>query len=125
MELRSPIWTAVVLALSGAACERRASDPPEIFQTWRATAPKDDAYDTRCNDARRRLAEPLGQAIGGFSRQHVIELLGQPDERSHSEAEIFGADNLNYSLGFCDGDYRQYVVSFRSGRVVGAREVPY
>lgn len=117
-------FPVLVLALLAGACEAASPSLAEMSRIWRATAPRDDSYDTRCNDERRRLTEPLGRAIVGRSRAEVVALLGSPDEAPHPEAEWFGADNLNYSLGFCDDRYPAFVVSFQAGRVREAREVP-
>lgn len=121
---RRLLLLVTALTLLGAACGRAAPSVQEMSRIWRATAPKDDSYGTRCNDERRRLGESLGQALVGLSRGQVIALLGEPDQAPHPEATEFGPDNLNYSLGWCDSSYPAFVVSFRAGRVREARQVP-
>ena len=114
--LRRPGLLLVVLALV-AGCTRADPKLDEISKTWRSTAPVDDSYDARCNDARMAVSRALGKALqAGLSREVVISLLGRPDLPPHIDVEHFGPDNLNYSLGFCHGDYASFVVMFRRGR---------
>lgn len=121
---------ALLCALFGlAACIRADPGLDEISRIWRSTAPVDDSYDTRCNDARIAVAQPLATILQrGLSREEVIRLLGEPDLPSHTDTERFGTDNLNYSLGFCHGDnassvgdHASFVVTFRDGRSREAR----
>lgn len=100
-----------------AACTRPDPGLDEISRTWRSTAPVDDTYDMDCNDARMAVAEPLGKRLqAGLSREEVIRLLGEPDSPPHIDVDHFGPDNLNYSMGFCRGDYASFVVMFKRGR---------
>jgi hypothetical protein len=114
------------LTLPGTACGRAAASVSEMSRIWREAAARDDTDDARCNDERRRLTRPLGEALRGRSREEATKLLGEPDLQPHTDIERFKPNNLQYSLGFCSdaylGDYLSFVVAFDSGRVVWAGE---
>lgn len=124
MPARCRPLSLLALVLSAPACRPAAPSAADMARIWRATAPRDDSADSRCNDARRRLAGPLGEVLRGRSRDEVIRLLGEPDEPPHPDRDAFGRDNLDYALGWCDGSFASLVVSFRGRQVTEARQVP-
>lgn len=105
-------------------CGRTEPGLQEISEIWRSTAPVDDAYDAKCNRRRVAILKPLERAMRlGLHRQHVVRILGEPDLSPHLDVRMFGADNLQYSLGFCDGEYESVVVVFHDERSIDARVV--
>jgi hypothetical protein len=116
--LALPLFVAAGLA----ACTRAEPGLDEISRIWRSTAPVDDSYDSRCNEDRMAVTKALDKALQrGLARNEVVRLLGEPDLPPHSETEEYGADNLNYSLGLCEGDYVSFIVVLRQGRSVEGR----
>ena len=90
----------------------------EVSVVWKGSAPRDDSYDSRCNDRRMDIVPHLQRLLRqGLTESQVRHALGNPDEDPHPD-ETYPRPHLNYSMGLCGFEYESFLVLFRNGRSV-------